>query len=185
MASKQFQNILRHVINLNYPQLKKLRHEVESNIANNQLGQAIADHEETLSHWPHCDSHELNRWGMTKQGIQRFKCKSCCKTFNVLADSPLYRMRKADKWIEYTKLMWEGVSLRKSAKALNITLRRPFRWQHVFIKARASFHSSKLTGVIEADKTFLPESFKGKDKLSVKLNYNTSFYIEFIVMRLG
>lgn len=149
-------------------QLKKLRHEVESNISNNQVGQAIADHEETISHCPHCDSHELNRWGMTKQGIQRFKCKSCFKTFNALADSPLYRMKKAEKWIEYTKLMWEGVSLRKSAKALNITLRTSFRWRHMFIKAPASFNPSELTGVIEADETFLPESFKGKRKIERK-----------------
>ena len=162
MASKQFQNILHHVTNLNYSQLKKLRHEVESNIASNQVGQAIADHEETISHCIHCNSHQLNRWGMTKQGIQRFKCKSCNKTFNALADSPLYRMKKSEKWIEYTKLMWEGVSLRKSAKALDITLRTSFRWRHMFIKAPASFNPSELTGVIEADETFLPESFKGK-----------------------
>lgn len=168
MASKQFQNILHHVTNLNYPQLKKLRHEVESNISKNQVGQAIADHEEMISHCLHCDSHKLNRWGVTKQGIQRFKCKSCNKTFNALADSPLYRMKKSEKWIEYTKLMWEGVSLRKSAKALNITLRTSFRWRHIFIKAPASFEPSSLTGVIEADETFLPESFKGKRKIARK-----------------
>ncbi|MFU2509834.1 IS1595 family transposase [Pseudoalteromonas sp. ASV78] len=168
MASKQFQNILHHIANLNYAQLKKLRHEVESNIATNQVGQAIADHEKSISHCAHCDSHNLNRWGMTKQGIQRFKCKSCNKTFNALADSPLYRMKKAEKWIEYTKLMWEGVSLRKSAKALNITLRTSFRWRHMFIKAPASFNPSVLTGVIEADETFLPESFKGKRVINRK-----------------
>ena len=166
MASKQFQNILHHVTALNYTQLKKLRHEVEVNIANNQVGQAIADHEEQISHCLYCDSHELNRWGMTKQGIQRFKCKSCSKTFNALANSPLYRMRKSDKWIQYTKLMWDGVSLRKSAQALNITLRTSFRWRHIFIKAPASYHPSELTGVIEADETFLPESFKGKRKIT-------------------
>lgn len=166
MASKQFQNILHHVTTLNYTQLKKLRHEVESNIANNQVGQAIADHEEQISHCLHCDSHELSRWGMTKQGIQRFKCKSCDKTFNALANSPLYRMRKANKWIKYTKLMWDGVSLRKSAQALNITLRTSFRWRHIFIKAPASYHPFELTGVIEADETFLPESFKGKRKIT-------------------
>ena len=148
MASKQFQNILHHVTNLNYSQLKKLRHAVESNISKNQVGQAIADHEETISNCPHRDSHELNRWGMTKQGIQRVKCKTCNKTFNALADSPLYHMKKAEKWIEYTKLMWEGVSLRKSAEALNITLRTSFRWQHMFINALASFNPSELTGVI-------------------------------------
>jgi transposase-like protein len=53
---------------------------------------------------------------MTKQGIQRFKCKSCCKTFNALADSPLYRMKKAEKWIEYTKLMWEVCLLENQLK---------------------------------------------------------------------
>ncbi len=116
MASKQFQNILHHVNDLNYSQLKKLRHEVESNIATNQVGQAIADHEETISHCPHCDSHQLNRWGMTKQGILRFKCKSCSKTFNALVDSPLYRMKKPEKWIEYTKLMWEAYLLENQLK---------------------------------------------------------------------
>jgi transposase-like protein len=162
MASKQFQNILHHVPNLDYSQLKKLRHQVELNISSNQVGQAIAEHEEMISHCLYCDSHKLNRWGMTKQGIQRFKCKACNKTFNALADSPLYRMKKAEKWVEYTKLMWGGVSLRKSANALNITLRTSFRWRHIFIKAPASFNPSELTGVIEADETFLPESFKGK-----------------------
>ena len=168
MASNQFQNILHQVTNLNYSQLKKLRHEVESNIASNQVGQAIADHEEDISHCLYCDSPELNRWGMTKQGIQRFKCKSCNKTFNALADSPLYRVKNPEKWIEYTKLMWEGTSLRKSAKALNITLRTSFRWRHMFIKAPDSFNPSELMGIIEADETFLPESFKGKRVINRK-----------------
>jgi hypothetical protein len=48
MASKQFQNILHHVTNLNYSKIKKLRHKVESSIAINQVGQAIADHEEMI-----------------------------------------------------------------------------------------------------------------------------------------
>ena len=50
MASKQFQNILHHVPNLDYSQLKKLRHQVELNISNNQVGQAIAEHEEMISY---------------------------------------------------------------------------------------------------------------------------------------
>lgn len=82
---------------LSYSQLKKSRHEVGTHIANNQVGQAIAEHEENITNCPHCTSHKLNRWGMTKQGIQRFKCKSCSKTFNALADSPLYRMKKSEK----------------------------------------------------------------------------------------
>ena len=66
MTSNQFQNILHHVTNLNYSQLKKLHHEVESNIASNQVGQVIADHEETISHCLHYNFHQLNRWGITR-----------------------------------------------------------------------------------------------------------------------
>jgi hypothetical protein len=60
--------------------------------------------------------------------------------------------------------MWEGVSLKKSAKALNITLRTPFRWRHIFIKAPANFNSSELTGVIEADENFYQSPLKAKEK---------------------
>ena len=165
MANVSFQAILQQVANLNYAQLKRLRHEVEQNIAHDQVGQAISDREETVSHCPHCDSHILNRWGMTKQGIQRYKCKDCGKTFNALANTPLYRMRKADKWVNYTKLMWHGVSLRKAAKKLDINLRTSFRWRHIFLQNPAKFGTSELKGVIEADETFLPESFKGKREL--------------------
>jgi hypothetical protein len=56
-----YHEILKSRTVLNYSQLKKLRHEVESNISNNQVGQAIADHEEPISHCPHCNSHESNR----------------------------------------------------------------------------------------------------------------------------
>lgn len=165
MENVSFQSILQEIGNLNYAQLKKLRHEVETNIADNQVGQAIADHEETVSTCIYCDSYELNRWGMTKQGIQRFKCKSCCKTFNALSGTPLYRMKMADKWIKYTELMWEGVSLRKAAKKLNINLRTSFRWRHTFLQNPAKYGVSELNGVIEADETFLPESSKGQRRL--------------------
>jgi len=165
MPNVKFQSILQELAGLNYAQLKKLRYEVEANIAENQVGQAIADHEETISTCPHCSSQELNRWGMTKQGVQRYKCKACGKTFNALSGTPLYRMRKADKWVKYTELMWEGVSLRKAAKKLNINLRTSFRWRHTFLKNPAKHGVSELNGVIEADETFLPQNFKGKRRI--------------------
>ena len=99
---------------------------------------------------------------MTKQGIQRFKCKSCSKTFNALAGSPLYRMKKSEKWVEYTRLMWHGASLRNTANELEINLRTSFRWRHIFLKKPANIVIPQLTGIIEVDDTLLPESFKGK-----------------------
>lgn len=59
-----------------------------------------------IPHCPHCDSHKLNRWGITKQGIQRFKSKSYNKIFNAFTDSPPYQMKKVDELIDYMKITW-------------------------------------------------------------------------------
>ncbi|NRB42589.1 MAG: IS1595 family transposase [Pseudomonadales bacterium] len=168
MNNKQFQTFLRQISSLNYSQLKQLRHSSDTQISSNIVGQAISDREETISACPHCDSKKLNRWGMTKQGIQRFRCKSCNKTFNALSGTPLYRMRKPEKWLKYTQLMWQGVPLRKAASELDINLRTSFRWRHVFLKKPSKAGCNKLTGIIEADETFIPESFKGRKVIARK-----------------
>lgn len=165
MNTAQFQSVLHHVSNLSYAQLKKLRHVADKHISNNQVGQVVAEREETVSSCPHCNSTELNRWGMTKQGIQRYRCKSCAKTFNALANTPLYRMRKPEKWLQYTELMWHGTSLRKAAKALGISLRTSFRWRHAFLTSPTQRSATEITGIVEVDETFVKESFKGCRKL--------------------
>ena len=168
MNTQQFQSILHNLSSLNYSQLKQLRHSTETQLSTNLVGQIISDKEEAISACPHCDSEKLNRWGMTRQGIQRFRCKSCNKTFNALSGTPLYRMRKPEKWLKYTQLMWQGVPLRKAANELDINLRTSFRWRHVFLKNPSKAGCNKLTGIIEADETFIPESFKGRKIIARK-----------------
>ena len=163
--NSQFQDLLQQLNSLNYTQLKQLRHNTETQISSNVVGQTISDREEKLTTCPHCDSHQLNRWGMTRQGIQRYRCKACSKTFNALSGTPLYRMRKPEKWLQYTQLMWDGKSLRKAAAELDINLKTSFRWRHAFLKNPHDQGCPKLTGIIEADETFVPESFKGKRKM--------------------
>lgn len=154
MNTARFQAMLQEIGGLTYAQLKKLRHESDRLIASNQVGQVIAEREETVAACPHCQSEEKTRWGVTKQGIQRFKCKSCCKTYNALAGTPLYRMRKPEKWVEYKQFMSHGVSLRNTAKALGINLKTAFRWRHAFLSAPTDMPVTELSGVIEADETF-------------------------------
>ena len=166
MINNKLKGILKEVTNLNYPDLKKLRHEVENNISNNQVGKAIAEHEDRVCSCPHCDSELITKWGVTKQGIQRFRCKACFKTFNALFSTPFYRMKKSEKWVNYSNLMWNGTSLRESASLLNINLKTAFRWRHVFLKQPHDMIPSDLHGIIEADETFIAESFKGKRKIS-------------------
>ena len=162
MTKNKLKGIIKEVGNLNYPDLKKLRHEVENNISSDQVGKAIAEHEDRVCNCPHCDSASINKWGVTKQGIQRFRCKTCFKTFNALFSTPFYRMKKPEKWISYSNLMWHGTSLREIASLLDINLKTAFRWRHVFLKQPHDMIPFDLHGIIEADETFIAESFKGK-----------------------
>jgi hypothetical protein len=56
-------------------------------------------------------------------------------------------------------------SLRYAASKLDINLNTAFRWQHRFIKSPSEHKPAELFGIIEADKTFVPEIFKGSNKM--------------------
>ena len=47
---------------------------------------------------------QFQRWGISN-GMQRYRCKSCLKTFNAATGTPLARLRKKEKWLEYSKAM--------------------------------------------------------------------------------
>ncbi|WP_420207638.1 transposase [Alteromonas gracilis] len=66
-------------------------------ISANQVGKAIAVHEEGVSECAHCCSHEFTKYGTTVRGQQRYKCKTCSRTFNSLTCTPLSGMKKQDK----------------------------------------------------------------------------------------
>ena len=52
---------------------------------------------------PHCDSHEICKYGITC-GKQRYKCKSCRRTFTDLSKSVLSSSKlPLEDWLEYFK----------------------------------------------------------------------------------
>lgn len=165
MDARHFRSLLNSLNNLNYAQLKKLRFVADEQVSNNRVGEVIATKEDNTACCPHCDSYDLTRWGRTKQGIQRYRCKPCNKTFNALSGTGLYRMRKPEKWLRYTEMMWDGVSLREAAARLNINLRTSFRWRHAFLKLPTARTQTEIAGIVEADETFVNESYKGQRKL--------------------
>ncbi|WP_415846813.1 transposase [Vibrio neonatus] len=68
-----------------------------------------------MSVCPHCDSADFTKYGTTGCGQQRYKCKSCERTFNSLAGTPLARMRRQDKWHQYSEEMWLTTKIRQVA----------------------------------------------------------------------
>lgn len=165
MKNMALDHILQLIPALSYTDTKRLNNTVKQKLDSDIVGKVIADRESVVVECPHCHSVEFVKHGVTAKGIQRYRCKECKKTFCSLTNTPLYRMRKENKWLEYASMMWEGVALRKIAKALNINLRTAFFWRHRFLQMPDKSKPTSFTGIIEADEAFLPESFKGKRQM--------------------
>ena len=58
--------------------------------------------------------------------------------------------------------MIEGKSLAKTAKLCGVHPTTAFRWRHRFLRAPADDKPRSLSGIVEADETFILESFKGR-----------------------
>ncbi len=116
---------------------------------------------------PHCASEMVVRNGKYK-GKQRYICKSCKKTFSDFTYSPMAHSKKPiDKWLEYAKCMIMGYSIRKSAEVVDINIATAFFWRHKILEAVKTYMGfGSVEGVIEADETFFPISFKGNHKKS-------------------
>lgn len=65
-------------------------------------------------------------------------------------------------WVEYAKYMILGFSIRKSAKACDVSVKTSFYMRHRILDAIRNYQGiGELSGVVEMEETFLPESFKG------------------------
>ena len=70
------------------------------------------------------------------------------------------RLRKKEQWLDHARAMLEGMSLAKAAERVHPTT--AFRWCHRFLGSCALDKPKTLTGIVEADETFILESFKGR-----------------------
>ncbi|MBN6743080.1 IS1595 family transposase [Acidithiobacillus sp. MC6.1] len=112
---------------------------------------------------PHCESMKVVKDGVA-YGSQRFFCKDCRKTFNALTGTPFSRLRGKEKLLENAACMADGLSIRKTAARLGITVDKAFRWRHKFLEFLNVQKPSALSGIVEADETFFPVSYKGQKK---------------------
>lgn len=113
---------------------------------------------------PHCESEKVVRNGMS-DGLQRYKCRGCAKTFNALTGTPLARLRMKDKWLTQAEVLRDGLSLSKAAERMNVSPRTAFRWRHRFLELPKTVKAHALVGIVETDETFFLESHKGSKTL--------------------
>jgi len=114
---------------------------------------------------PRCSCNNLWRWGH-RNNLQRYKCKGCHKTFNSLTQTPLSRLRKKSKWMEYALCLTQGVSVRKAARRCQVSSNTAFLWRHHFLINSKKIKASLLSGIVEADETYFLRSEKGSRNMS-------------------
>lgn len=110
---------------------------------------------------PFCNGRKVSKHG-SANGNPRFLCGSCRKTFSALTGTPFHRVRDKEKLLENAACMADGLSLEKTADRLGISKTRAFRWRHKFLSFLNRQKPQCLSGVVEADETLFPLSFKGK-----------------------
>jgi len=164
MKSTEFKVWMKSIERMSRSQREKLRKRLEGKENADDIIALIERCQNDKPACPDCEATELYRWGKASE-LQRYRCRQCNRTFNVLTGTPLARLRHKDKWFEYEQAMIQGLSIRKSANSCGIASNTSFKWRHRFLQIPATRQSNKMNGIVEADETYFLESFKGQRRL--------------------
>ena len=163
MQTKQFRAFLTQTEQLTPQQRKQTLEHIQKRCDINTVATVL----NSVESCPHCGSANLYRWGINA-GIQRYKCKSCNKTFNALTHTPLARLRHKEQWNTFIQDLIDGVSVHSAADHCGVADSTSFRWRHRFLKIPSLLKAKHLEGIIEADETYFLESHKGERHLEHK-----------------
>jgi transposase-like protein len=98
----------------------------------------------------YCRGSRVQRWGHSG-GVQRFRCRTCTRSFNALTSTPLARLRRRDLWLGYAQALNEGLSIRAAGRRLGIHYNTTFRWRHRWLIHPATCRDADFLGIVEVD----------------------------------
>lgn len=165
MKAKEFSQLVAAVTTLTHYQRNQLIVVLNRENDSLRVHEIIESKFDAKHECPHCKNRDLYHHGFAN-GLQRYRCKQCGKTFNALTKTPLARLRHKSKWLNYLDQMQASLTVRKSAKNIGVHRNTSFRWRHRFLKLISKERADKLHGITEADETYLLESDKGQRHLN-------------------
>lgn len=163
MNARQFKRFLESVTKLTAGQLEQVRSALASEQAVRASYQAIEAARPCTCR--RCGSEKVVRNGV-QNGLQRFLCRACGKTFNAATGTPLSRLRGKDQFEAYAQCMRKGYTVRQAASEVGLSLDKAFRWRHRFLSEVVAHQPKGITGILEVDETYFRESQKGSRKLT-------------------
>jgi len=109
---------------------------------------------------PRCNGRRVHRWG-TFLGRQRYRCRSCRRTFSDLTGTPAYHAKKLALWPEYAQCLRLGLSIRRAAARTGIHPTSAFRWRHLLLSALRVCDDEETHGWTEVEHISFAHSRKG------------------------
>ncbi|MEX0810609.1 MAG: IS1595 family transposase [Chitinophagales bacterium] len=113
---------------------------------------------------PHCKSQKVYKRGKQK-GVQMYQCRECDKWYSQTTGTPLWDIKKKEKWQHYLECMQRGTGIKKTAEEVGISIQTSFDWRHKILSTLGSQEPCKLGGTVECDEMELSLSKKGDRNL--------------------
>jgi len=163
MQIQEFKRLMGLVDTLSSEQRSQLVLRLQSGGGEKAVKQMIESRMEGCPCCPHCSAKQVVRNGHA-DGLQRYKCRVCGKTFNALSGTSLARLRHREKWLMQAGVLEMGLSVRGAAIEMAVHRTTAFRWRHRFLALASSTRATALAGVAEADETYQLRSYKGQPR---------------------
>lgn len=122
---------------------------------------------------PHCGCAKVHKRGK-QNDVQMYKCVGCTKWFSSTTGTPLWDIKKKDKWQSYLSCMQRNVPIKKAALEVGICIQTSFDWRHKILSVLNKEVPVKLRGRVESDELELPLSNKGERNLTRKARKRSS-----------
>ena len=114
---------------------------------------------------PSCGGLDGSRWGRTRAGAQRWRCKGCGRSWTGRTGTPLAGVHRPGLFIEVARNMLDPMetplSCRKLGSRLGLSRDTVWRWRMLVLTQLRSVSLPALSGIVEADDTAQRESRKG------------------------
>ena len=112
----------------------------------------------------YCQSKLIIKHG-SRDGFQRYKCKSCHKVFTSSTGTSHYHLHKKEKFEEYKSLMEQGyIPIKKMAAEIGISIQTAFDWRHKIL-SNLKETNNQFEGLTEIDDLWFLYSQKGRKGL--------------------
>ncbi|MRV71984.1 IS1595 family transposase [Duganella sp. FT92W] len=164
METQAFASLLAQLALLTSRQCTQLQVRLGQADARQHVGRLLDQAAQEKLCCPRCAGTRWYRHGR-ESGLQRYRCRTCGKTFNTLTGTPLARLHYKERWLAYLDGMLASHSLRHAASRLGVHRNTTFRWRHRFLALPRTDRAPLLHGIAEADEMFLLESQKGSRHL--------------------